>query len=119
MTHTLWSAVVFVAPGEVQKPHRHNSVAVDIVIASGSGCYTLLGDRVDENGDIINPQRVDWEAGAAFVTPPALWHGHFNEFSQPAIVMAAQEAGFYEHMRTLDIQFSHPSHKGIGREYKS
>jgi gentisate 1,2-dioxygenase len=119
MTHTLWSAVVFVAPGEVQKPHRHNSVAVDIVITSQPGCYTQLGDRIDDNGDIINPQRVDWEAGAAFVTPPALWHAHFNESSQPAIVMAAQEAGFYENMRTLDIQFSHPSHQGTGREYKS
>lgn len=119
MTHTLWSAVVFVAPGEVQKPHRHNSVAVDIVIASGPGCYTLLGERVDENGEIINPQRVDWETGAAFVTPPALWHGHFNESDAPAIVMAAQEAGFYEYMRTLDIQFSHPSHQATGREYKS
>ncbi|MGA7932901.1 MAG: hypothetical protein WCA35_04925 [Kovacikia sp.] len=106
MTPTLWAAVVFVAPGEVQKPHRHNSVAVDIVIASAPGSYTLLGDRIDEYGDIINPQRVDWEAGAAFVTPPALWHGHYNESSQPAIVMAAQDAGFYEYMRTLDIKFS-------------
>jgi gentisate 1,2-dioxygenase len=114
-THTLWSAFVLVNPGEVQRPHRHNSIAVDIIVKATSGCYTLLGNEVDDNGDIINPQRVDWESGAAFVTPPALWHGHYNESNHPAIVMAAQEAGLYQYLRTLDIRFTKPA---SGREYK-
>ena len=30
--------------------------------------YTLIGDRLDNNGEIINPVRINWQAGAAFVT---------------------------------------------------
>jgi gentisate 1,2-dioxygenase len=113
---TLWSAFVLVRPGEIQRPHKHNSIAVDIVIKAAPNCYTLLGSAVDEKGNIINPTRVDWESGAAFVTPPGLWHGHYNESSESCMVMAAQEAGFYEHMRTLDIRFT----KAVAgsREYK-
>lgn len=114
-THTLWSTFVMVHAGEIQRPHRHNSIAIDIVVKAAPGCYTLLGGTIDENGNIINPTRIDWESGAAFVTPPGLWHGHYNEGSETCIVMAAQDAGFYEYMRTLDIRFS----QGLtGREYK-
>lgn len=108
MTPTLWSTIVFVAPGEVQRPHRHNSVAVDIVLTAQEGCYSLLGKAIDANGDEINPQRVNWESGAAFVTPPTLWHSHHNESDKPAIIMAVQEASLYQRMGTLDIQFSPP-----------
>lgn len=114
--HTLWSAFVLVRPGEVQRPHRHNSIAVDIVIKAAPGCYTLLGSELDDNGDILNPQRVDWESATAFVTSPGLWHGHYNESGESAMVMAAQEAGFYEYMRTLDIRFTQAP---TGREYKT
>jgi gentisate 1,2-dioxygenase len=114
-THTLWSTFVLVRPGEIQRPHKHNSIAVDIVVKAAPNCYTLLGKEVDEKGNIINPTRVDWESGAAFVTPPGLWHGHYNESNETCIVMAAQDAGFHEHMRTLDIRFT----KSLtGREYK-
>ncbi len=114
-TPTLWSAFVLVRPGEIQRPHRHNSIAVDIVIKAAPNCYTLLGSAVDEMGNIINPTRVDWESGAAFVTPPGLWHGHYNQSNETCIVMAAQDAGFHEHMRTLDIRFTKAK---TGREYK-
>jgi gentisate 1,2-dioxygenase len=105
-THTLWSTFVLVRPGAIQRPHKHNSIAVDIVVKAAPNCYTLLGSAVDEMGNIINPTRVDWESGAAFVTPPGLWHGHYNESNETCIVMAAQDAGFHEHMRTLDIRFT-------------
>jgi len=105
-THTLWGAVVFVDIGQIQRPHRHNSTAVDIVVAAAPGAYSLLGKQVDLEGNIVNAKRVDWEAGTAFITPPGLWHGHYNESGQPAIVMAVQDAGFHEYMRTLDITFS-------------
>jgi hypothetical protein len=39
---------------------------------------------LDERGNIVNPTWVDWEAGGAFVTPPGLWHAHFNESGAPA-----------------------------------
>lgn len=115
-THTLWSTFVQVHPGEVQRPHRHNSIAVDIVIKAAKGAYTLLGKEVNGDGNIINPQRIDWESHAAFVTPAGLWHGHYNESGETCLVMAAQEAGFYEYMRTLDIRFTKPLPSG--REYK-
>ena len=66
-------------PDQEQRPHRHQSVALDLILDAKPGCYTLLGTRLDERGDIVNPTRVDWEAGGAFVTPPGLWHAHFNE----------------------------------------
>ncbi len=116
-THTLWAAVVLMNPGEVQRPHRHSSIAVNIVISAEPGSYTLLGSAVDDQGNIINPHRVDWESQAAFVTPPHLWHGHYNESGKPAMVMAVQEAGFYEHLRTLNIQFT--GLNATGREYKA
>jgi|HubBroStandDraft_3_1064219.scaffolds.fasta_scaffold66673_1 hypothetical protein len=46
-----------------------------------------------------------------------LWHGHYNESGKPAMVMAVQDAGFYEHIRTLNIQFT--GLKTTGREYKA
>jgi gentisate 1,2-dioxygenase len=109
-THTLWAAVVLVGVGQIQRPHRHNSIAVDIVVSAEPGCYTLLGLAVDTAGNIINPQRVDWQPGSAFVTPPGLWHGHYNESGHPAMVIAVQEAGFYEYLRTLDIRFTGQMH---------
>lgn len=103
---TIWATIVYVEPGVVQRPHRHNSVAVDIVVQAEQNVYTLVGKALDEHHEIIRPERVDWESGAAFITPPALWHGHYNDSDQPAIIMAVQEASLYEHMRTLDIQFT-------------
>jgi gentisate 1,2-dioxygenase len=116
-THTLWAAIVWMNPHEVQRPHRHNSIAVDIVIDAAPGAYTLLGSAIDDDGNIVNPQRVDWESGAAFVTPPHLWHGHYNDSEKPAKVMAVQDAGFYEHLRTLNITFT--GSRATGIEYKA
>lgn len=107
MSPTLWAAIVSNPAGGVQRAHRHNSVAVDIIIScEPKGCYSLLGNEIDDKGQIINPTRVDWEQGAAFVTPPCLWHAHYNESDKPAVVMAVQDAAFHEHMRTLDIRFT-------------
>jgi gentisate 1,2-dioxygenase len=103
---TLWATIVSVEPGVVQKPHRHNSVAVDMVIQAEGEVYTLVGKALDSEKQIVNPQKVQWEAGAAFITPPALWHGHYNESDKPAIIMAVQDASIHEWMRTLDIQFT-------------
>ncbi len=116
-TPTLWAAIVLMNPGEVQRPHRHNSIAVDIIISAEPGSYSLLGSAVDDEGNILNPHRVDWEPQAAFVTPPHLWHGHYNDSGKPAMVMAVQDAGFYEHLRTLNIQFT--GLNPTGREYKA
>jgi gentisate 1,2-dioxygenase len=77
-----------------------------LILDAKPGCYTLLGNRLDERGDIVNPTRVDWEAGGAFITPPGLWHAHFNESGAPAHLIPVQDAGLQTYLRSLDIRFS-------------
>jgi gentisate 1,2-dioxygenase len=106
VTHVLWAMYGIVPAGTMQKPHRHQSVALDLVAGCEPGCYTLLGEELDENGAIVDPIRADWHANAAFVTPPGLWHAHFNESGAPAYVIPVQDAGLHTYLRTLDIRFS-------------
>jgi gentisate 1,2-dioxygenase len=106
ITHVLWAMFGLLPPDQEQRPHRHQSVALDLILDAQPGCYTLLGTRLNERGDIINPTRVDWEAGGAFVTPPGLWHAHFNESGAPAHLIPIQDAGLQTYLRSLDIRFS-------------
>jgi len=106
ITHVLWAMFGLLPPNQVQRPHRHQSVALDLILDAEPGCYTLLGTRLNARGDIVNPTRVDWEAGGAFVTPPGLWHAHFNESGAPAHLIPVQDAGLQTYLRSLDIRFS-------------
>ncbi|OBH12825.1 cupin domain-containing protein [Mycobacterium sp. E1747] len=107
ITHVLWAMFGVLPPNQVQRPHRHQSVALDLILdAPVSGCYTLLGTRLDEHGDIVDPTRVDWRAGCAFTTPPGMWHAHYNETDQPAHLIPIQDAGLQTHLRSLDIKFT-------------
>jgi gentisate 1,2-dioxygenase len=106
ITHVLWAMLGLLPPDQEQRPHRHQSVALDLILDAKPGCYTLLGTRLNERGDIVNPTRVDWEAGGAFVTPPGLWHAHFNESGAPAHLIPIQDAGLQTYLRSLDIRFS-------------
>ena len=106
VTHVLWVMYGVSPAGAVQKPHRHQSVALDLITDCRPGCYTLLGTELDEDGEIIDPVRADWEPNSAFVTPPGLWHAHFNESGAPAHVIPVQDAGLHTYLRTLDIRFS-------------
>jgi gentisate 1,2-dioxygenase len=106
ITHVLWAMFGLLPPDQEQRPHRHQSVALDLILDAEPGCYTLLGTRLDERGNIVNPTRVDWEAGGAFVTPPGLWHAHFNESGAPAHLIPIQDAGLQTYLRSLDIRFS-------------
>jgi gentisate 1,2-dioxygenase len=99
-----------VQPGSVQAPHRHQSVALDFIPACGPGCYTLLGREIDANGQIVNPIRLDWHTGMAFVTPPGFWHAHFNQGDQPSYVLPIQDAGLQTYLRSLDIRFAGGTH---------
>lgn len=107
LTHTLWSLLNQLPAHDHQRPHRHNSVALDLAVsAPGSGVYTLMGPELDEDGWVKNPFRVDWKTGGVFLTPPGWWHSHCNETDEPAWVLPMQDAGLYTHQRTLDIRFS-------------
>ena len=105
ITHVLWAMFGVLPEGQEQLPHRHQSVALDLILDAAPGCYTLLGTRV-ENGEIADPIRVDWEAGGAFVTPPGMWHAHFNESGAPAHLIPIQDAGLQTYLRSLDIRFT-------------
>ena len=106
VTHTLWAMYGLVPAGAVQPPHRHQSVALDLVIDCQPGCATLSGPDLNPDGTIRNPLRMEWEPGAAFVTPPGHWHSHVNESGHPARLLPIQDAGLHTYLRSLDIRFA-------------
>ena len=106
ITHVLWAMFGLLPVGQVQRPHRHQSVALDLILDCAPGCYSLVGPDLDERGDIVDPIRVEWEAGGAFVTPPGLWHAHVNESGAPAHLIPVQDAGLHTYQRSLDIRFA-------------
>lgn len=108
LTHTLWSLLNMLPARDAQRPHRHNSVALDLCVSAESGdkVYTLMGPELDEEGWVKNPIKCVWKSGAVFSTPPGWWHSHHNETDTPAWVLPMQDAGLYTHQRTLDIRFS-------------
>lgn len=105
LTHTLWSLYNALPKGVVQKPHRHNSIAIDYCVLAGANTYTLIGKELDDNGEIINPIRANWVAGSVFITPPGWWHSHHNESDEDAIVLPIQDAGLVMNMQILDFQY--------------
>lgn len=105
ITHVLWAMYGLIEPNTRQLPHRHQSVALDLIIEAQPGCYTLVGTELNADGTIRNPTRVDWKSGSAFVTPPGYWHEHRNESSKRAYLTPIQDAGLHTYMRTLDITF--------------
>jgi gentisate 1,2-dioxygenase len=105
-THTLWAMLGVLPADRVQRPHRHQSVALDLITDCAPGCYSLVGAEVDDRGEIVDPVRVEWESGGAFVTPPGLWHSHHNESGRPAHLVPIQDAGLHTYLRSLDIRFT-------------
>ncbi len=106
VTHTLWAMLGVLPIDAVQSPHRHQSVALDLILDCAPGCYTLVGTSVSETGTIIDPTRVDWKPYSVFITPPGYWHAHYNESNLEAHLIPMQDAGLHTYLRTLDITFS-------------
>jgi gentisate 1,2-dioxygenase len=106
VTHVLWAMLGVVPVDATQPPHRHQSVALDLIIDCDPGCYTLVGTELNADGTIRNPQRIDWEAGGAFITPPGHWHAHVNSSGRLARLLPIQDAGLQTYLRSLDIRFS-------------
>ena len=109
VTHTLWAMLGLLPKNAVQLPHRHQSVALDLILDCDPGCYTLVGSKLSEKGEIINPTRVDWKPYSAFITPPGYWHAHYNESISEAHLIPLQDAGLQTYLRALDIQFVLPN----------
>jgi|EP00670_Eutreptiella_braarudii_P004314 gentisate 1,2-dioxygenase len=116
LSHVLWSLLNLLPAGNHQRPHRHNSVALDLCVGrvgDGDGkVYTLLGPELDENGWVKDPIKVEWLTGGVFTTPPGWWHSHHNETDEPAWVLPLQDAGLYTYQTTLDIRFAPPVREG-------
>jgi gentisate 1,2-dioxygenase len=106
VTHVLWAMFGMVPSGSVQAPHRHQSVALDLIVDCAPGVYTLVGTELNDDGTIRNPRRLDWQAGGAFITPPGHWHSHVNESGATAWLLPIQDAGLHTHLRSLDIRFA-------------
>ena len=106
VSHTLWAMYGAVRAGSCQPPHRHQSVAIDLIIDCDPGCYTLVGTALAEDGAILNPKRIPWEPGGVFVTPPGHWHAHVNESDRVAHLLPIQDAGLHTYLRSLDIRFT-------------
>jgi gentisate 1,2-dioxygenase len=102
VTPTLWAMLGVLPAGDVQPAHRHQSVALDLILSCEPGCYTLVG----KEGARESPTRVDWKPNSAFVTPPGYWHSHHNESGGPAYLLPIQDAGLHTFLRSLDIRFA-------------
>jgi len=106
LTPSLWSLLNVISPFDTQRPHKHNSVALDLAISASGTVWTSMGPEIDSDGEIINPINVAWRSGGVFVTPPGWWHSHHNLGTKDAWVLPIQDAGLYTHQRTLDIRFA-------------
>src|SRR5262249_42490469 len=93
-TPTFTLAMNSLLPGEFQRAHRHNAVAVTLVVA-GERCYSL-----------IDGERVDWEPNAVMITPPTRMHSHHNEGGAMALFLIVQDGGLYYHCRTMGFSFT-------------
>lgn len=95
---TLTAAMNSLPAGAVQRPHRHNSVAVSLVI-NGENCFSF-----------IDGQRKNWSPFATTITPPVSVHSHHNGGDKQALFLIIQDGGIYYHARAMGFEFvEHPT----------
>ena len=95
---TLTVAMNSLPGGVVQRPHRHNSVAVSLVIR-GDRCFSMIDGR-----------RKDWAPWATTITPPVSVHSHHNGGNEQALFLIIQDGGIYYHARAMGFEFTdHPA----------
>ena len=90
---TLTLAMNSLPAGVTQRPHRHNSVAVSLVIR-GEHCYSM-----------IDGVRKDWAPWATTITPPVSVHSHHNDGDEQAMFLIVQDGGLYYHARAMGFEF--------------
>lgn len=91
---TLTAAMNSLPPGATQRPHRHNSVAVSLVV-QGERCHS-----------VVDGQRKDWSPWATTVTPATRVHSHHNGGDRRALFLIVQDGGLYYHTRALGFEFA-------------
>ena len=90
---TLTVAMNYLPPGITQRPHRHNSVAVSLVI-KGENCFST-----------IDGKRKDWAPWCTTITPPVSIHSHSNHGDERAMFLIIKDGGLYYHGRTMGFEF--------------
>jgi gentisate 1,2-dioxygenase len=90
---TLTVAMNTLDPGITQRPHRHNSVAVSLVV-KGENCYST-----------VDGKRKDWSPFATTITPPVSVHSHTNAGNERCFFLIVQDGGFYYHARAMGFEF--------------
>jgi gentisate 1,2-dioxygenase len=108
ITPVLWALYNELPPNTIQRPHKHNSVALDLCIKCDDtdNIYTLIGDELDENGNIKNPKKINWNNNEMFITPPGMWHSHNNTGNTFAYILPIQDAGLLLYQRILGIKLT-------------
>ena len=91
---TLMVAMNSLPPGGSQRSHRHNSMAVSLVI-EGERCHSMVDGR-----------RKDWAQWVTTVTPPTAAHSHFNGGEKWAKFLIIQDGGIYNYTRALGFEFA-------------
>jgi gentisate 1,2-dioxygenase len=81
-------------PGQSQRAHRHNSVALQLLI-QGEGVYSMVGG-----------ERHDWASWITAVTPPGEVHSVHNEGKKLALCLTAQDSGLHRYARTMGFSFA-------------
>ena len=93
LTPTLTLSLNTLTPHTYQRPHRHNSTAVTLVV-QGDACHSM-----------VDGVRCAWQPWATLVTPPGAPHSHHNEGLQGARFLIVQDGGLHYHTRTMGFEF--------------
>jgi gentisate 1,2-dioxygenase len=81
-THTIYTAVQLVRPGEVARAHRHTPNALRFMIEGEGASTTVEGERVPMHpGDLV-------------LTPNWLWHEHRNEGDRDVVWLDGLDSPF-------------------------
>lgn len=91
---TLTLAMNSLPGGVTQRPHRHNAVAVSLIV-KGDRCYSTMDGR-----------RKDWAQWATSITPPVSVHSHHNAGNEQALFLIVQDGGLYYHTRAMGFEFA-------------
>ena len=91
---TLTLAMNSLPGGAVQRPHRHNAVAISLVIR-GDRCFSIMDGK-----------RKDWAPWATTITPPVSVHSHHNGGNEQAMFLIVQDGGLFYHARAMGFEFA-------------
>ena len=93
ITPTMTLAMNTLPPHDSQRGHRHNSVAVTLVV-QGEDCYS-----------IVDGVRKDWAPWVTTVPPPTSYHSHHNIGYTRTKFLIVQDGGLYYQGRTMGFSF--------------